>query len=80
MFPVTIVIIAVHIIFAIRLVFFNRQEVKNTATEPTLPEIVLAGIGITLLSLGKGWVSIVTAAVVWTISKFYKSKKVSKSE
>ncbi|SIO53016.1 hypothetical protein [Chitinophaga niabensis] len=80
MFPVTIVIIALHIIIAIRLVFFNRQEVKNTETEPTLLQIFLAGISITLLSLGKGWVSILIAAIVWAILKFYKRKKISSSE
>jgi len=81
MFPVTIVIIALHIIFAFRLVFFNNQKVENNATEPTLPQIFLAGIGIVVLSLGRSWISLVIAFVAWMIVKFYnKPKKTGSSE
>lgn len=80
MFPVTIVIIALHIIFAIRLIFF-KSEIKNTAKEPTLLQILLAGALITVgavyvgLSKNWSWFDIVILLAVWFLPGLVNAKK-----
>ena len=78
MFPVTIAIIALHIVLAIRLVFF-KPVIKNTATEPTMLQILLAGAMITFVSAHlattkDSWMDVVILIAVWFLPGLVNKK------